>query len=126
MTDRFDRFSLLVGVVVLVLAAFATNGTLGEVINKGSLLTGLALGVAALAVAASTLHFPRVRRSVDSESARFERQNPDTSPDAAPFGPPAGDDADERQPGDEPAGDEPAGDEQAGDEIPVELGTSDD
>ena len=116
MTDRFDRFSLLVGVVVLVLAGFATNGTLGEVVNKGSLLTGLALGVAALAVVASTLRFPRDRPSVDGERARFERQNPDPGPDAVRFGPTAGDDADDQQAGGEPVGDE----------IPVELGTSDD
>lgn len=76
MTERIDRFSLVVGIGVLVLGGFATADTLGNVLNKGSLLTGLALGAAALAVAASTLGTSRLRRSADTLSVQSERQNP--------------------------------------------------
>ena len=96
MTERIDRFSLVVGVGVLVLGGFATAGTLGNVLNKGSLLAGLALGVAALAIAASTLGASRVRRSPESLSVPHDRQIPQDGPDAAVAAEPSDD-----QPGDE-------------------------
>ena len=77
MSERIDRFSLVVGVGVLVLGGFATAGTLGNVLNKGSLLAGLALGVAALAIAASTLGASRVRRSPESLSVQTEHKSPE-------------------------------------------------